>query len=318
MAKIIVELTRYRGHKEQYVFASQRLTIGRGYDNDIIIPDPYVSASHAVLSRGEGNTWQIEDAGSENGIFIGQGAKRCPKADIASGDEIVIGKTTLRVFYPSHPVEPAKRLIPPDKIFRKTGRQANGWILLSLTFFSYALLTYLESPKKVYAAQLLLSGIAAVVAIVISSGIWAFIGHLIKSKSRFINQISVFSMFSLSLLFINELVSILGYLLSSSFVVMAISAVIIPFFISILLMSNLYIATNISFLKRAIVSAGIGLCISIIVFLMHYANVNEFSGSPKYFHRLKPPLIKIIPSKTTEQFLQKSNILFVSKIQHGE
>lgn len=314
MAKIIVELTRYRGHKEHHVFTSRRLTIGRGYDNDIIIPDPYVSTSHAVLSYGDGGTWHIEDTGSENGIFIGQGAKRCPKADIASGDEIVIGKTTLRVFYPSHPVEPAKRLIHPDRIFDKTGRQANGWILLFLTFCAYALSTYLESPKKVYAPQLLLSGIAAVISIVMGAGVWAFIGHLIKNKSRFIHQISIFSVFFLSLLIINEAIGIIGYLFSSSFIVMTLSAIIIPSFISILLISNLYIATNISLRKRAIVSTAIGLCISIIVFLAYYANINEFSGMPEYFYKLKPPFIKVIPSKTTQQFLQKSNILFIPKI----
>ena len=309
MAKIIIEITHHRGHREQHIVTSEQITIGRGYDNDVIIPDPYLSARHAVLSFDEG-IWRIEDISGENGIFIKHGAKKCAKATITSGDEIIIGKTTVRVFYPSHPVEPTKRLIHPNRLFKKTGKHRNGWILLFLTFCSYTLAAYLESSKKISAPELLLSGIAVVIGIVMGAGIWAFIGHLIKNKSRFIHQISIFSMFFLSVLFINEALGILGYLASSSFVVMTASALIIPSLISLLVMANLYIATNISFQKRIIACAAIGFCISGIVFLAYYAGNNEFRSRPEYFYRLKPPLVKVVPSKTVQQFIQKSERIF--------
>ncbi len=312
MAKIVIEITYHRGHKEHFTFNSEQITIGRGYKNDVIIADPYLSAEHAVLSHDE-DGWHIEDASKENGIFIKRLDRNCVKALLASGDEIILGKTTLRIFSPSHPVEPAKRLVHPHRLFKKTGKHRNGWILLLLAFSLYSLCAYLRSSRKISIPELLLSGTAVIIAIVIGAGIWAFIGHLIKSKSRFIHQISIFSVFFLSLQLINEAQSILGYLTSSIFAVRIASAITIPLSVSLLLAANLYIATNISFQKRAIASGIIGLFICAVMFLMFFSDKNEFKRGPEYFSGLKPPLIKIVPSKTVPQFIEKSRRIFEFK-----
>jgi pSer/pThr/pTyr-binding forkhead associated (FHA) protein len=43
--------------------------VGRGDYNDLVIPEPSVSASHAKLQRREG-IWMIADLGSTNGTFV--------------------------------------------------------------------------------------------------------------------------------------------------------------------------------------------------------------------------------------------------------
>ena len=44
--------------------------IGRDPESDIVVVDPRVSWSHAVLRR-EPDGWLLEDSGSTNGIFVG-------------------------------------------------------------------------------------------------------------------------------------------------------------------------------------------------------------------------------------------------------
>lgn len=51
-----------------------RITIGRGEDNHIVLPDPHkkVSRQHAAIERGSGRWWLI-DTDSANGTFLRQG-----------------------------------------------------------------------------------------------------------------------------------------------------------------------------------------------------------------------------------------------------
>lgn len=68
-------------------------TIGQGDEEDIVIPDTYVSHHHAVLTI-EGGQFYIEDAGSTNGTKI-NGIEVKEKTRIELGDRIRMGNTKL-------------------------------------------------------------------------------------------------------------------------------------------------------------------------------------------------------------------------------
>ena len=70
MAKVIIEIFKTSGFRGDYkVFEGSAIKIGRGYQNDLILSDPYVSADHAVLRIGE-DGWVLEDLQSENGTSV--------------------------------------------------------------------------------------------------------------------------------------------------------------------------------------------------------------------------------------------------------
>jgi pSer/pThr/pTyr-binding forkhead associated (FHA) protein len=47
----------------------QRVRVGRGDHNDVVIPDESVSGSHATLER-RGDEWFLTDVLSKNGTFV--------------------------------------------------------------------------------------------------------------------------------------------------------------------------------------------------------------------------------------------------------
>jgi len=55
----------------EYLFDQDRVTIGRGSENDLTLPDPQriVSTEHAVIQR-EGGTYQLVDRGSKNFTYL--------------------------------------------------------------------------------------------------------------------------------------------------------------------------------------------------------------------------------------------------------
>ncbi len=71
--------------------------IGRRSDCQIFVPDMRVSRQHARL-RLEGDTWQIEDLGSNNGTYVN--GKRVQVGPIKHLDEITIANNRIRVEIP--------------------------------------------------------------------------------------------------------------------------------------------------------------------------------------------------------------------------
>ena len=80
------------------------VTIGRGYDNDVVIDDPYVAPSHLRIARDESGALFVEDLGTVNGLFIDRGRQRLQRARLDGGTTIRIGGTTLRVREGGQPV----------------------------------------------------------------------------------------------------------------------------------------------------------------------------------------------------------------------
>lgn len=68
-------------------------TLGRGPDQDIFLDDVTVSRRHAEVTIGAGESAEIKDAGSTNGIYIN--GERLDESDLSAGDEIIIGKYHL-------------------------------------------------------------------------------------------------------------------------------------------------------------------------------------------------------------------------------
>lgn len=65
------------------------IRIGRNPDNDVVLPDFWVSRKHAEFRR-VGTEYQVVDLGSSNGLY--HNGKRVPKAVLSAGDRVTIGR----------------------------------------------------------------------------------------------------------------------------------------------------------------------------------------------------------------------------------
>jgi len=77
------------------------LTLGRAFDNDIVLDDPHVAAHHAVLAPDDEGRLMLQALPSRNGVFVdGQRAEeRC--ALPAAGVQLQLGGTRLRLRLPA-------------------------------------------------------------------------------------------------------------------------------------------------------------------------------------------------------------------------
>lgn len=81
------------GAGTEYAIAGPLVRLGRGEENDIVLPDGNASRNHAELVRDQSGRYVVRDLGSRNGIFVNR--KKVPQAVLSSGDRVTIGGTTI-------------------------------------------------------------------------------------------------------------------------------------------------------------------------------------------------------------------------------
>jgi hypothetical protein len=80
---------------EAYEVDSVQLTIGRGANNDLPLPDDeFASARHARVEPRRDGVY-VEDVGSTNGTFV-NGIRLARERRLADGDIVRVGETDLR------------------------------------------------------------------------------------------------------------------------------------------------------------------------------------------------------------------------------
>ena len=79
----------YKLQDQEYRFVlKDRTAIGRAGENDLCVPSESISSLHAVIKR-DGDGYQLEDAGSSNGIVVaGRRVLSCP---LHGGDVFALG-----------------------------------------------------------------------------------------------------------------------------------------------------------------------------------------------------------------------------------
>src|SRR5215210_635920 len=82
------------GEERTYTLTGDRIRLGRGSDNDVVLPDVSVSRYHAEIRR-ETNGWVIQDLKSTNGVELNRGP--IERAPVHTGDRLGIGVFELAV-----------------------------------------------------------------------------------------------------------------------------------------------------------------------------------------------------------------------------
>lgn len=83
------------GEERTYTLTGDRIRLGRGGDNDVVLSDVSVSRYHAEIRRETGGGWTIRDLKSTNGVELNRGPVE--RAPLQAGDRLGIGVFDLAV-----------------------------------------------------------------------------------------------------------------------------------------------------------------------------------------------------------------------------
>ena len=93
------------------------VSVGRGLDNRLVVPDPSVSRSHAEI-RNLGGRWRVRDLGSTNGV--GVNGEPVDEAAIAAGDRLRVGSVDMTLEAAPEPAPPPEDEAPDTTLMNAT------------------------------------------------------------------------------------------------------------------------------------------------------------------------------------------------------
>jgi hypothetical protein len=159
--------------------------IGRAFDNDVVVDDPYVAPHHLRIFRGEDGELVAEDLATLNGLYSEHGTRRIDRLPLAREPGIRIGRTTLRVHDGAHAVAPERLLAPPRA--HAAWAAALGVALIALML----LLGWLGLTTEPTANLVLLPVLGFATVIVLWSGMWALFSRVFFGQASFALQLRI-------------------------------------------------------------------------------------------------------------------------------
>ncbi|MDO6426120.1 FHA domain-containing protein [Thalassotalea sp. 1_MG-2023] len=309
MEIIIEEISR--GHKviNRQKFGQNKVAIGRGYHNDVLISDPHVCAEHLTIAF-DGENWRIQDLDSINGSFLGEGKKTADGHIVHSGDIIRVGKSQIRILFPFHPVEESITLSSFENLINLT----KSPLILITNVMVFALITgwlfFLNNPTEVKFTQLLVSA----AGLTLMFAVWpvgvAIVSLLTKHDARIWTQLGIcFVFYNLSWV-TDFLETVINFnTASGSFLVLLASftPIVIAF---CLFWLNIYIGFHVSNKRRMAIASGLTILLVGGSFLIQVSKKPDFSIKPEFNSTLLTPSFLFTNSSNVDEFINNSNELF--------
>ena len=318
MAKIIIEEVNRLGHVTgRHSFDQFPVTIGRGYQNDLIIDDPYVSVEHVCINETD-NGWLIEDKQSENGIKYRLHSTQSHVNHLNSGDEMTLGRTRLRLLSPWHPVAKTHLLPTKTSLSKILAHPAVATCTVLLALILLLVENQLSTAVKTGFEKLLASAFPTFIFALVWAGIWAFVGRVITHRASFLPHFIAALMVFIISMTTASISSYITYNLSTTFPASLLEFFIIGFTIAGLFYINLTNSTNLNKRSNLITSHAVAWSMLLMGLFMQYVNKPEFSHAPEYASELKPPFAKVVSSQSLEDFIKDSEIVFKQKTEKND
>jgi len=316
--EVVIEIvTRNEKVLSLHKFNGERVTIGRAYDNDLVLQEEHVCPQHAEIYQNDEGQLVLHDLSSINGVKDKHNRTLAHEIVVNSGDVFVIGKFHIRVLSTTHPVPEAKKL----NVIEDLARNANHWYLalsVAMIFFLWHLIdTYFSAyqefiwPKMAVKSLVLTLGIAVIPLVV------ALAARIFKKDVKFFT-IVVFSFLNIMLW---QLFSTIGALFlfnwgGGAFV--HYSGQIIEYLIlGLFLWGAFYLASNMNLKKISLITSGLVLVIASLVYFNDKGN-NKVVLSPVFLAKVLPSALLFAEPMKVEDYVSSTDKLFVLAQEEAE
>jgi hypothetical protein len=309
---IIEEISRNYKVINRYKLTKENITIGRGYDNDIILSDPHTCPNHLHIDFVEGS-WKISDQKSINGCFLEEQQNKNHNADqhvINDGDIISVGKSQLRLLFVDHPVAPTIQLSTFENFINLMRHPLALFISVALFISIAGGLRYLSSPIESNYSQFFVNSVGMALVFALWPGGVALVSHLTKHDARIMVQLGVSFVF-FNLMWCSDFINNIIVFNSANHSLVMLVTTLLPITLAFCLFwLNCYIGFHMSARRKVIVAASITALLFGGSYLVQYSHKPEFNPHPQYNATIMSPSFLLVPSSSVDQFIDDNNLLF--------
>ncbi|MBU3005244.1 FHA domain-containing protein [Paraglaciecola arctica] len=309
MAIVLELLSRKNIPLKHYKFEQDYVCVGRDFNNDLRLDDPYICPSHMLVAIDpESGKLIVNDCQSTNGIKVNN--KFVRQATLNSHDVIKIGRTRLRIIDTKVPLVEA---IPLSELEENLNWLNQSFLAVFLSFvcLSFLLLSkYLGSVQEFNLIKALPSELGQLAAFCIWPLCFAILAKVVKKESHVVSQ---FNLTFLVILLANALLLIQKIAIFNihpgswfTWLELTIFALVVGGFIWL----SLFIAFHQTTRRRNIITGSMTFIILAPIYALGFLNSDEFNTRPSYNPVLLPPAYNMTSSVTTDKFIEDVNDLF--------
>jgi hypothetical protein len=305
----VIEVMNRSGQVLQRIpFSGQSLRIGRAYDNDIIVSDPYVCPHHLMLQKQAGQLLAT-DLDSVNGTYSGRNRDRIKEVAIEDGALVHFGHSQLRFRVAGAEVAPS---------WLDTARHGflawfdKPWMPVLTVFLALLMLTLdnlLDSPEKLGPGVLASQLLYPIIGVLSWAGFWALLNRVISHSASFHIHLAIACAGITGLILVSEFLSLLGFAFGLDSATPWLKLLGRITVLSLVLYAHLRYATNGRNWLQAVVAVISGTLLFGTPAVGDIIEQSKFSSLPSLNPLLKPPAFQLRKGVSVEAFFAEAEKL---------
>jgi len=211
----LVELLDRDGQVRQAITVpAWPLRIGRALDNQVVLSDPHVAATHLSIERGA-HALEFVVGAARNGVQVGKKRLRPGEASLLPIDaepfELTVGRARLRLRLPDQPLAAELPLALAAPLLHRLRPIVIGALVLLLALVFN---TYLDTDPDGFGRAVGSTLLAATVGAAIWCSAWALLSKTFTRQAHFGWHLRVFLLASIAMLVVAALPALLAFSLS--------------------------------------------------------------------------------------------------------
>ena len=314
----LIEVLTRSGHVRQRIaWRGEEMTVGRAYDNDIILDDPYICPRHAVLRPTEQGV-EVKDLDSINGLYRHGGRDRASLVDLGGGETIRLGHTHLR-FRPSDYL--VKTTLKDIAAFGPLKMFSRPWLIILFVILALASMlgdAALEASEPFKFSQAGGDVFVPLLGVLAWVGFWALINFTTLQQWNFLTHLGIASFF-LSLWFLlSNMLALVAFGMSWDGGYPWLERLLRWLVFGGMLLVHMRYATRGGARWQA------GIAFSLTALLLTWGALDrlqlqsEFDSRPKVEPLIKPPAFKLLSGKDVDGFFEQVESMEVGSEEQTE
>lgn len=307
--KGVIEVLNRSGQVMQRTpWSGSVLRVGRAYDNDMIVGDPYVSPHHLELAMESGRL-VARDLGSENGTYAGSRIERVDSIDLQDGLTIHFGHSQLRYHATGAAVAATWRDTARHGLLAKMGKP---WLLVLASLLAMVALMaddLLGSSDRLRLLALASDLLYPLIGVLAWAGFWSLLNRIIAHRTNFPVHLAI-SLFGVAgLFFVTQALFLLAFALGWD---EGVTWLILSGRVAVLwlvIYAHLRCAVNGPAKRQAFMAATAALVLFGTPDVGDVIERNEFSSLPYLEPLLRPPQYRLAEGETVEVFFEEAQVL---------
>ncbi len=284
------------------------LRIGRAYDNDIVVDDPYICPHHVRITWHEGML-RVVDMDSINGVFFGPEERRAGAELVGNDGLFRLGRTTLRFRRHDCPLPPTLVDRPLHAPLRLIERP---WVL-GTVYFGVVLYQgsayYLTSSSEIEPLRMVTEQVALVAMLMAWAAAWSFPSRLLLGRWNFLIHCGIAAV----AIMLHAALSLVGEFASYVFDFDAALQVVRQAGLWMVVLVTLYahmrylVALPTGRVLRWV--GGVTGSLMLLALLFQYLEAHEFRPMPQVDFTLKPPPLQLADGVRRAQLMAELTTL---------